>query len=302
MPKPILFDVIIIGGSYAGLSAAMALGRSLRRVLVIDSGTPCNAQTPHSHNFVTHDGTPPAEIARLAKQQVSEYPNVTFVSGLATEVTQGLCGFDVKTWDGEYFTSRKLLLATGIEDIMPEVDGASECWGISLIHCPYCHGYEYRNEKTGILANGEMAFEMARLVSNWTKDLTIFTDGDPGLTADQIAKLNSKNIEIIHTEVEALMHESGYMTSVVLSDGSKKEVKAIYTRPAFIQQSDIAEKLGCEFQPSGHIKVDPFQKTTIPGVYAAGDNCFQMRSVPSSVFAGSLAGSMINRELIDEDF
>lgn len=302
MSKPILFDTIIIGGSYAGLSAAMALGRALRNVLIIDSGTPCNAQTPHSHNFVTQDGKPPSEITRLAKGQVLEYPTVKFVSGLATEVSKGLCGFEVKTWDGEIFSGRKLLLATGIEDILPDINGASECWGISLIHCPYCHGYEFTNEPTGILANGEIAFEMARLISNWTKNLVVFTNGNSELSSDQTQKLKSKNIKIVETPISSIEHESGYIKSVALSDGAKLDVTAIYTRPAFVQQSDVAEKLGCEFQPSGHIKVDAFQKTTIAGVYAAGDNCFPMRSISNSVFAGSLAGASINKDLIEEDF
>src|SRR5690606_19368783 len=146
---------IIIGGSYAGLSAAMALGRSLRKVLIIDAGKPCNRQTPHSHNFITQDGKTPAEISSIARAQVAQYETVTFLSGFAVEGKKTNSGFEIKTEKGEIFESKKLILATGVKDIMSEIPGFAECWGISVIHCPYCHGYEVRNEKTGILANGD---------------------------------------------------------------------------------------------------------------------------------------------------
>ncbi|MCU0337011.1 MAG: NAD(P)/FAD-dependent oxidoreductase, partial [Sediminibacterium sp.] len=170
-------DVIIIGGSYAGLSAGMALGRALRNVLIIDSGKPCNIQTPHSHNFLTQDGKTPKEIANLAKRQVEEYKTVKFFDGLAIKGKKIENGFEIEAENGNIFSAKKLIFATGVKDIMPKIKGFSECWGISIIHCPYCHGYEYSKDKTGVLANGETAFEIGKLISNWTKDLTIFTNG-----------------------------------------------------------------------------------------------------------------------------
>src|SRR5690554_5341159 len=145
------FDVIIIGGSYAGLSSAMALGRALRNVLIIDSGLPCNRQTPHSHNFLTQDGSTPNEIATLAKQQVEKYESVRFYKGIATSGVKTVDGFEIMTDANSTFTSKKLILATGVKDIMPALPGFAACWGISIIHCPYCHGYEYRSQNTGIL-------------------------------------------------------------------------------------------------------------------------------------------------------
>ena len=143
------FDVIIIGGSYSGLAAGMALGRALRQVLIIDSGKPCNEQTPHSHNFITQDGKTPKEIATLAKQQVEKYETVKFLSGLATTGTKTEVGFNIQTSAGETFSSKKIIFATGVKDIMQSIDGYAECWGISVLHCPYCHGYEVRNERNG---------------------------------------------------------------------------------------------------------------------------------------------------------
>ena len=160
------FDVIIIGGSYSGLSAAMALGRSLRNVLIIDSGLPCNRQTPHSHNFITQDGKQPAVIAGKARTQVLQYNTVRFLNGRAISGKKTENGFTISTQKEEVFTAKKLVFATGVKDIMPDIDGFSACWGISVIHCPYCHGYEVSNEKTGILANGDIAFHYAQLIRN----------------------------------------------------------------------------------------------------------------------------------------
>src|SRR5690348_8645980 len=180
------FDVIIIGGSFAGLSAAMSLGRALRNVLIIDNGLPCNRQTPHSHNFITQDGKTPTEIATLAREQVSQYNTIKFRSGAVHKALKKGNTFEVITKTDELFYSKKLIIATGLRDIMPDINGFEECWGISVIHCPYCHGYEVRNEKTGILANGDQGFDLSRLVSNWTKDLTLYTNGKSTLTTEKI--------------------------------------------------------------------------------------------------------------------
>ncbi|MBL7931401.1 MAG: NAD(P)/FAD-dependent oxidoreductase, partial [Bacteroidia bacterium] len=154
-----MFDVIIIGGSYSGLAAGLALGRALRKVLIIDSGLPCNRQTPHSHNFITHDGKTPAEISRMARGQVEKYETVTFLESTVIDGAKVGKGFEIKTEKGEVFKATKLIFATGIRDQMPDIEGFSECWGITAIHCPYCHGYEVWNQITGILANGAFAYE-----------------------------------------------------------------------------------------------------------------------------------------------
>src|SRR5687768_10310843 len=184
------FDVIIIGGSYAGLSAAMALGRSLKKVLIIDSGLPCNRQTPHSHNFITQDGETPAAIAGKARSQVLQYKTVELLNDLATSGIKTEDGFVISTAGNRRFFAKKLVFATGIKDTMPDISGFAESWGISLVHCPYCHGYELRNQKTGIMANGERAFHLASLVSNLTNDITILTSGQPDFSSEQIEKLS----------------------------------------------------------------------------------------------------------------
>tara|TARA_R110002167_G_scaffold189928_1_gene392118 strand:- start:4479 stop:5402 length:924 start_codon:yes stop_codon:yes gene_type:complete len=296
------FDVIIIGGSYSGLAAAMALGRALRKVLIIDSGKPCNRQTPYSHNFLIQDGKTPKEIATLAKQQVTMYDSVEFFNSLATKVSKTENGFEVQTSSGDIFKSKKLIFATGIKDEMASIKGFSECWGISVLHCPYCHGYEVRNETTGIFGNGEYGFEFSKLISNWTKDLTLFTNGKSILTVEQSAILERHQIKIMEKEIAELEHINGQLQNIIFKDGSKKSVKAIYTRLPFEQHCPIPEQLGCELTEDGYIKIDDAHKTTINGIFASGDNVTRMRTVANAVSMGTTTGMMVNKELIEEKF
>jgi thioredoxin reductase len=297
-----IFDVIIIGGSYAGLSAAMSLGRSLRNVLVIDSGKPCNVQTPHSHNFLTQDGKTPQEISSLAKLQVEQYRTIEFYKGIATKGSRTDHGFEIRTESGDVFQSRKILFATGLKDQMPNIKGFADCWGISAVHCPYCHGYEHRQRKTGIIANGEMAIPYVQLVSNLTKDLTLFTNGPSTLTAEQTALLISRNITIIETEVMELKHDKGAIQQIILKDNQALSIEVVYHKAAVVQHCDIPAALGCDLTEQGYIKVDAMQKTNIPGIFVAGDNSIMMRSVANAVAAGNFAGAVINKELSEERF
>ncbi|MFD1601953.1 NAD(P)/FAD-dependent oxidoreductase [Flavobacterium artemisiae] len=296
------FDVVIIGGSYSGLSAGMSLGRSLRQVLIIDSGLPCNKQTPHSHNFITQDGEKPAVISAKAKLQVEFYKTVQFYNGLAVKALKTEKGFEITTESGDVFTARKVLFATGVKDILPEIKGFAACWGISVLHCPYCHGYEVKNEKTAIVANGEMGFEFAKLISNWTKDLRLCTNGKSELTLEQTEILKKNGVLILEEEIDAFEHNEGYVSNIVFKNGDKVEVKAVYARIPFEQHCPLPKDLGCEINEQGYLKVDFMQKTTVPGIFGSGDATTQMRSVALAVSSGSFAGAVINKELIDEDF
>lgn len=296
------YEVIIIGGSYAGLSAAMSLGRSMRKVLVIDSGKPCNIQTPHSHNFITHDGKAPHEIAMLAKQEVQQYDTVQFHNAVAVAGIKTDSGFEIETDGGHKFTAERLIFATGVRDILPDIKGLAACWGITVIHCPYCHGYEFRGKETAILAKGERAMHMARMVSNLTGKLSIIAPGLAEFTDEQKAKLHSKNISLSDAAIVEVVHENGILKHIVFGDGSTKQVDALYVAPAFVQHCDIPEKLGCELTEPGYLKVDQFQKTTVPGVYACGDNIAAMRSVANAVAQGNLTGAMVNMDLCEAKF
>ncbi|RBL88077.1 NAD(P)/FAD-dependent oxidoreductase [Chitinophaga flava] len=300
-PETAVFDTIIIGGSYAGLSAALALGRAFRKVLVIDSGQPCNKQAPASHNFLTQDGEKPAVIRNKARQQVAAYKNVTFYDGLAISGSATSNGFIVKTQQGHQFTGKKLLLASGVKDVLPDIAGFSACWGTSIIHCPYCHGYEYGHQPTGIIANGDTAFELAQLISNWSKQLTVFTNGKSTLTTEQLQRIQKNQIGIVETDISRIEHQGAQLKALHLADGSRHPLQAAYARPKAIQHSDIHQQLGCELIPQGLIKTDASRRTSVPGVFACGDNS-SFRSIATAVHSGSMAGFAINAELTGETF
>ncbi|HVU97078.1 MAG TPA: NAD(P)/FAD-dependent oxidoreductase [Puia sp.] len=296
------YDVIIIGGSYAGLGAAMALGRALRSVLVVDNGDPCNKQTPYSHNFLTQDGKTPREITGVAKRQVQTYGSVAFFNGMATAAGTTKEGFEVMVETGETFKGKKLVLATGIKDILPAIPGFAESWGISVLHCPYCHGYEVRQQKTGLLANGDLAYEMSALLSNWTDDLTVYTNGLSTLRESQLIKLRQNNIKIVETRLSKLEHLEGYIYNLILEDGSQEAADVLYAKLPFVQRSTIPLILGCSLTEEGYIKTDSAQKTTVPGVFACGDNASKIRTVANAVAMGTTTGIMVNKQLIEEEF
>ncbi len=302
MTEQTSFDVIIIGGSYAGLSAAMTMGRSLRKTLVIDSGQPCNRQTPHSHNFLTHDGKTPKEISTLARQQVEQYKTVQIFDDTAITGKKINNGFEIITQSGKNFQSKKLVFATGVKDQLPDIPGVADCWGISLIHCPYCHGYEFRKQKTGLWANGERAFHLSSLISNLTKDLTLLTNGKADFTNEQFNILKKHNIPIVETEITAIEHDNGHIKNVVFNNRSKIKFDAVYANIPFVQHTGIPVSLGCELTEQGYLKVDNMQKTTVTGVFACGDNTTAMRSVANAVASGNFTGAVLNRELAEEQF
>jgi thioredoxin reductase len=301
MPPSLSFDAIIIGGSYAGLSAAMSLGRSLRRVLVIDSGLPCNRFTPHSQNFITHDGEAPASIAGSAKAQVLQYETVTFHEGLAVNGRKMGDRFEIETQGGETFAGKKLIFATGLKDLLPGIPGFAECWGKTAVHCPYCHGYELRGVKTGILANGDGAFHYAQLISNWTDELLLFTNGPSNLSGEQRRSIDRNGIQVIETEIDRIDHADGQVKAMVGKDSAVEAVSAIYCSPPFEQHCPIPETLGCGFTEQGLLEVDSAQQTTVEGVYAIGD-CANIRAISIAVGSGTLAGAAVNHQLAEEEF
>lgn len=295
------FDAVIVGGSYAGLSAAMALGRSLRSVLIIDSGMPCNRQTPHAHNFITQDGATPAEISAQAREQVLEYPTVKSLNDLVVSVSKTSNQFIVSTQKGATIKARKILFATGVKDIMPNVKGFADCWGISVLHCPYCHGYEVANHKLGIIANGEAAFELCKLIQHWSDKLTLFTNGKSTLTAEQHSLLYKLNIEVVQKEIKELKHRDGYLETVIFSDETATKIDAVFSRVAFKQHCNIPIELGCNTDEQGYVEIDAFQRTNAAGVFCAGDNTTPFRALPIAIAAGTKAGASINMELLNEE-
>ncbi|MHA6727521.1 NAD(P)/FAD-dependent oxidoreductase [Chryseobacterium sp. A301] len=297
-----IYDAIVVGGSSAGLSASLALGRARRKVLLIDSGMPCNRMAPQSHNFFTRDGTSPLELLSIARDQLKLYKTIECVEDLVTGVEKTKEGFFVKAESGKTWSAKKMIFATGIKDIMPPIVGFKEAWGVSIIHCPYCHGYEYRDQKTGILATGESAYEMGKLISNWTGDLTIYTNGEEKLSEEYSSALTKKAIKIVDRKIKELVQENGKLKAVLFEDDSSQQLSVMYAHPEFEQHCKLPIDLGCELTEQGHIKVEISMKTSVEGVYACGDNASFLRSIANAVYNGSMAGGALNSELIEQGF
>ncbi|WP_088843618.1 NAD(P)/FAD-dependent oxidoreductase [Hymenobacter gelipurpurascens] len=291
-------DVIVVGGSYAGLSAAMLLGRSMRHVLVIDNQRPCNRQTPHSHSYLTRDGETPAAIAAIAREQVARYPTVSFLTDTVISAERLETSFQVQTQSGKTFSGRKLLLATGVIDELAPIPGIAECWGISVLHCPFCHGYEVRGQRLGLLANGTTGAELVSMIRNWSQRLTLFTNSPADFTPEQLAIIQQHQVLVIETPITELEHTAGYLTAVRTTDGQEHKVEAIFARFPTHLASDLPQQLGCTLTETGHIKVTEFGDTGVPGLYAAGDATTPMRQVAVAVANGAKAGAAIVRELI----
>lgn len=296
------YDVIIIGGSYSGLAASMALGRASKNVLIIDDVNPCNKQTPYSHNFLTQDGNPPFIIASRAKEQVEKYPTVSFLNDTVISCSKITDGFKVITQGKLEAAASKLIFATGIRDILPDIKGISECWGISVLHCPFCHGYEVKNETTGIIGNGESGFEMIKLISNWTKDLTLYTNGLSTLTYEQTELLLKHRIKIDERKIAEVIHSSGLSKSIRFTNNELADVTAIYLKAPFEQHSKVPAMLGCQLNDEGYLVTNQLQETTTDGIYACGDNSSKMRTVANAVGTGTTAGISASKSVILEEF
>ncbi|MBE7177498.1 MAG: NAD(P)/FAD-dependent oxidoreductase [Mucilaginibacter polytrichastri] len=295
-------DAAIIGGSYAGLSAAMALGRSVRNTLVFDDDKPCNRFTPHAHNILTLDGEAPGAIREKAIRQVDAYPTVRRIGSRITGIERHEAFFTLQNQAGETWKAKKLILATGVRDLLPEIPGFAETWGKTVVHCPYCHGYELRGQKTALMANGEMAFHLIKVLANLAQDLTLVTNGPSALTAEQTAALSAKNIAVIEKEIVHLDQHEGYIRRVHFADGELLDLSVLYAKIPFAQSSSIPATLGLDFDEHGFVKVNDFQATSVPGIYAAGDMTSMGRSVVMAMAAGIRAGVSVNNELSGEAF
>ena len=296
------FDTIIIGGSYSGLSAAIALARFSRKVLVIDNDRPCNRTATQSNNFFTHDGDSPEVILAKAKKVLLHYPTVQTKTDTVVLAEKNGKGFNVQTLHGDSYFARKLIFATGVRDIFPDIKGFRECWGISVIHCPYCHGYELRGQKTAVLVNGAKGFQIAVLAHNITGQISIITKGVPEFSEDQRIRFESNGIAVTQKQVLRIAHQNGHVHALVFADGTAEDFTAVYAVPDLEQSCDIPRQMGCALTEADYILVDKARRTSVPGIFACGDCTTPMRSIAYAVSAGSMAGAAVNFELAEELF
>ena len=292
------FDVAIVGGSAAGIAAALTLGRSMRTVVVFDDGNPCNIQALKSHNFITRDGIEPAEFLSKGREELANYETVRQIHDRIVAITGEDGKFELSDQNGNSYQSEKVILATGLHDEMPEIVGFAQCWGISVLHCPYCHGYEVAGKPTIVFANGEAAYHLSVLISNWTKSVTVVTNGISELRHEEAVKIENLGIKVIEKPVQKFIHQNGRLQKIAFDDGSQMDTSVMYASVPFKQHSTLAEELGCKMTSGGHIDVDDQHRTSIAGVYAAGDCIAQPRALSVASASGTKAAFTVNAEWV----
>jgi thioredoxin reductase len=295
------FDVIIVGAGPAGLSAALILGRARRRVLVCDSARPRNASTRHLHGFLTRDGIAPAEFLRLAREQLAPYQAVELRETEVVDGRQIASGFEVSLRTGEQLTSRKLLLATGVVDDVPAVTGLAALYGRSVFHCPYCDGWEMRDQPLAIYGNGETGSGLALELTLWSRDLALCTDGPARLSASQLQRLDQHKILVKENKIERLVGTDGVLERIVFANGESLARRGMFFSSGQRQGSNLPEKLGCEFTEQGCVWTGEYEKTSVPGLYVAGDASRLVQFVIVAAAEGAQAAVAINKELLEED-
>ncbi|WP_309118304.1 NAD(P)/FAD-dependent oxidoreductase [Paenibacillus sp.] len=295
-----LFDACVIGGGPAGLSAALVLGRARKDVVVVDEGRPRNRVTRESHGYLTRDGIPPAEFRRIAREQIEAYPSVRFVEDAAVSISGVDGDFRIATAQGTIVRSKKLLFAVGKKDLPVHIDGLSEIYGKSAFVCPYCDGWELRDQPLVLIANGARALHMAKTISGWSRRLTLCTNGPEGWTEEQREELSRHQVPSYASPIRRIASVDGMVRHVELEDGTRIHCTGIFFAPRLAAGSELPMAMGCRVSESGSVVVDPFGKTSVPGIFSAGDAATELYQVVAAASMGSLAGVAINSELLEE--
>jgi thioredoxin reductase len=304
------YDVVVIGGGAAGLSGAVALARSRRAVLVVDDGTPRNAPAEGVHNFLSRDGTPPTELLAAGRAEAAGY-GVRFADGRAVTAERlDRCGFLVELADGRRVRARRLLVTTGVVDELPDVPGLAGLWGHDVLHCPYCHGWEVRDQPIGVLACGPMGVHQALLFSQLSADVTLFTHTAPEPSEADRKRLAARGVAVVDGEVTGLEVTDGRLTGVRMAGGEVVARRALAVQPVSRARSQVLDALGLrpvelrmgEHVLATHIAADPRTGATdVPGVHVAGNLAEPMAQVMGSAAAGLMAGAAMNMALIEDD-
>jgi thioredoxin reductase len=293
------YDVAIIGGGAAGLSAALVLSRARRRVVVVDAGSPRNAPAAHMHGFLSRDGLPPGELLATGRNEVKHYGG-DILTGTATGlVPDGPSGFWVLLSDGSRISTRRLLITTGLRDELPDIPGLRDRWARDVLHCPYCHGHEVRDRRLGVIGGNPGAVRYAQIVRQWTPDLVYFTPPDT-LTAVERSQLVARAIGVVEGFVEQLVVDDDRLRGVRMSDGSVVPRDAVFVPPRFVPNSQLIVDLGCDVD-DGWVTTDGTGRTSVPGVWAAGNVVDPRAQVITAAGAGSAAAIALNADLTEED-
>jgi thioredoxin reductase len=297
-----MYDAVIIGGGAAGLTAALYLGRFRRNVIVFDTARQANRVSHAAHGFFTRDGASPSELISIGQEQLRQYQTVQIQNYEVTAITPIESAFSVTLSDNSSVMARKVILATGLKDHLPAIQGIEAYWGKSVFHCPYCDGWEARDKPVAIINDGGAALHVAKLLRVLTEDLVLCTNGNSSLTEQERAALNGIGVQIIETPIARIEGHDGHVECIVLEDGQTLACDRIFIRTNPVQHAPFVADLGCEMLESGFVKVDEFGRTSVPGVYAAGDLASRFRQVVMAASQGATAGVGVNMDLISEDF
>lgn len=296
-----MYDVIIVGAGPAGLSAALLLGRCGRSVLICDSGEPRNAPSRALHGFLTRDGISPEEFLRIGREQLTRYPGVQFRH---TEVRDAECrpgSFEVTLDSGEKAVSRILLLATGVVDRLPDMEGLDAFYGTSVFHCPYCDGWEVTGGRLAAYGKRSNGVDLALELTCWSDDIVLLTDGRVQLSEESSRRLDQNGIQVYDAPVAALVGTAGKLERVVFEDGSSLTRDALFFKTAFRQHSDLPEQLGCDFTNRGAVDTGEYEWTDVPGLYVAGDASRRVQLAVVAAAEGAQAAFAINNALLAAD-
>jgi thioredoxin reductase len=298
-----IVDCAIIGGGPAGLNAALVLGRARRRVLVFDDNHPRNAVTQESHGFVTRDGVKPHEFRAIAHQELRKYPSVDMQFVRVTAIRKASDAFEITTEKGDVFSAKTVLLATGLKEFLPPIDGLHDYYGKSVFCCPYCDGWELRDKPLVVISEGPHTFHLVKVVWNWSHDLLVCTNGHQVLTKEQQATLRQKGVEVVEDRITALVGKGGQLERIVFATKVEKARHGGFVAPQLLQASPFGEELGCEMNVMGGIVADPFGRTTVPRVYAAGDASVVVPAqLVIAAAEGSRAAAGVNTDLTESEF
>ncbi|PXX59161.1 thioredoxin reductase [Nocardia tenerifensis] len=299
------YDVVIVGGGAAGLSGALMLARARRSVLVIDAGAPRNAPAAGVHGLLAREGMTPGELLERGRAEARGY-GAEVISGAVAAVTRADDGFTVTMSDGRTVRARRLLVTTGLVDELPEIPGLRARWGRDVLHCPYCHGWEVRDQAIGVLGTGPMAVHQALMFRQWSADVTLFAHTMPSPSAAEAERLAARGIAVVEGEVAALEVVDDRLAGVRLRDGRMIHREALAFAPRMVARADFLAPLGLQpaQHPSGmgeHIPADATGRTEVPGVWAAGNVTDLSAQVGAAAAAGAFAAAQINADLITED-
>ena len=294
------YDVVVVGGGAAGLSAALVLSRARRSVAVVDAGAPRNSPAAHMQGFLSRDGMPPGDLLAAGRDEVQGYGG-HLIAGTVAKVDRGTGpGFRVLRANGAQLTARRLVIATGLRDQLPDIPGIRERWARDLLHCPYCHGYEVRDQQLGVLGGTPDAVQHALLVRQWSSDVVFFPHTDT-LTADDREQLIARGIGIVEGGVARLVVDDDQLRGIELDNGTIVARTAVFVRPRLIPNTDLLAGMGCAIDDNGWVKVDPFGRTSVPGAWVAGNATNPRAQVITAAGEGSSVAIAVNADLVGDD-